>query len=84
MLSILRGLEIPLRIYFTKQSFILVRIKVKHGQEHQEGDRSFMRYGCVFDKSLTSFAVLNNFIEFLYSFAEHSSIDRNDAKVFFL
>ena len=78
------GLEIPLRMYFTKQSFILVSIKIKHSQEYQKGDKTFMRYGCVFDKSLSSFAALSNFIDFLYSFAEHSTIDRGDARVFFL
>ena len=78
------GHEIPMRMYFTKQSFIHVRVKVKHSKEHEEGDRTFMHYGCVFDKSLSSFATLSNFINFLYSFAEHSSEDRRDARVFFI
>ena len=78
------GHEVPLRMYFTRQSFIHIRLKVKHSKEHEQGDRTFMRYGCIFDKSLSSFTALSNFIDFLYSFAEHSALDRGNDRVSFL
>ena len=76
--------EIPLRMYFTKESFIPVNVIIKRASEHEQGGRAYMRYGCSFDKSVTSFSALNSFIDFLYKFAEHSAIDRGDPKVFFL
>lgn len=76
--------EITMRMYFTKQSYTPVVVNVKYGKEHLGKDgNTYMQYGCEFDKSLPSFKVMSNFIEFMYSFAEHSAIDRGDQKAFF-
>lgn len=78
------GLEISMRMYFTKASYVPVVVNVKYGREHIGKDgNTYMQYGCEFDQSLPSFQVMNNFIDFMYSFAEHSAIDRGDQKVFF-
>jgi hypothetical protein len=77
--------EVTMRLYFTKQSFIPVVMNVKYGREHiDESGLTYMQYGCEFDKSMPSFQALNSFVDFLYKFAEHSSIDRGDKKVFFI
>lgn len=77
--------EVALRLYFTKQSYIPAVVKVKHGEEHvDEHGHTFMRYGCEFDQSVGSFDALKSFIEFVYKFAEHSTIDKGDLKVFYL
>lgn len=79
------GTEIPLRIYFTKNSYIPVPVTVKYGKEFIDDQGStYMHYGCEFDVTTSSFDALQSFIEFLYKFAEHSVIDRGDTKVFFL
>ncbi|MBT3586573.1 MAG: PilZ domain-containing protein [Halobacteriovoraceae bacterium] len=79
------GKEITLRIYFTKTQYIPVIVQVKYGQEYIEKDRqTYMRYGCEFDTSMPSFEALQAFIEFMYKFAEHSTTDRGDSRVFFL
>ncbi|MCK5882717.1 MAG: PilZ domain-containing protein [Bacteriovoracaceae bacterium] len=78
------GEEIKFRMYFTKNSFIPVFIKVQYGQEYIEHGKTFMRYGCEFDQSTPSFKGLKSFIDFMYLFAEHSVVDRGDAKVFFV
>lgn len=78
------GEELKFRMYFTKNSYIPVFIKVMHGQEYIERGRSYMRYGCEFDKSTPSFKGLESFINFMYQFAELSVVDRGDAKVFFV
>lgn len=78
-------LELSMRMYFTKKSYIPVILKVKYGKESiGEDGRTYMHYGCEFDKSMSSFEAMSNFINFLYSFAEHSSIDKGDQKVYFL
>lgn len=79
------GEEVSLRIYFTEHSFIPANVIVKHGKEHQEPNgRKYMRYGCEFDKSIPTFQALESFIEFVYRFAEHSTIDKGSNKVYFI
>lgn len=79
------GEDITIRIYFTKDSFIPVVVNLKHSSEYvdQKGD-AYMRYGGGFDKTLPSFKALGPFIEFIYQFAEHSSIDKGEHKVYFI
>ena len=77
--------EVSLRIYFTEHSFIPASVIVKHGKEHQDNNgRKYMRYGCEFDKSMPTFEALESFIEFVYRFAEHSTIDKGRNKVYFI
>lgn len=81
----LAGEEVDMRMYFTKGSYIPVTVKVRHNTEALGADgHVYMQYGSVFDKTAPSFEVLNNFINFLYSFAEHSSVDKGDQRAFFL
>src|SRR5690606_25121507 len=77
--------ELTLRMYFTKKSFIPVVVKLRHGTEHLDSNgETYMHYGCEFDKSLPSFAAMEHFISFMYKFAEHSTIDHQENKVYFL
>lgn len=77
--------EMTLRFYFTKKSYIPTLVKVKRIFPHQEQDgKKYWRYGLEFDKTVASFTPLQSFIEFLYSYAEHSQVDKGDNKVFFL
>ena len=78
------GQEINFRMYFTEASYVPVICKVRRFQEYLDSDGLlFARYGCEFDKSTSTFEAVASFIEFLYKFAEHSSIDRGDQRVFF-
>lgn len=80
-----QGDEISMRMYFTKGSYIPVTVTIRHNTEAIGKDgHTYMQYGCEFDKTTPSFEALNNFINFMYSFAEHSSIDKGDQKAFFL
>lgn len=76
--------EINMRMYFTKDSYVLAILSIKYGKEYvdQHGD-TYMQYGCEFDKSYPSFEALSHFIDFLYKFAEHSTVDRGDVKTYF-
>ncbi len=77
--------ELTLRMYFTKQTFIPVVVRIKYGNEVLGTDgHHYMAYGCEFDTSLPSFAALQSFIDFLYSYSEHSAHDRGDARAFFI
>ena len=80
-----RSQDLSLRLYFTKDSYIMAIAKVKYGTPHtDEGGTTCMRYGCEFDQKNQSFEALQAFIDFIYKFAEHSSVDRGENKVHFL
>lgn len=76
--------EVSMRMYFTGQSYIPVLMNIKYAREvvDQHGD-TYMQYGCEFDKSCSSFEALSHFIEFLYKFAEYSTIDKHQVKSYF-
>ena len=79
------GHEVSMRMYFTEKSYIPVVCKVKYDKEFLDDQgQTYLQYGCEFDESLPSFQALKSFIDFTYSFAEHSSIDQGDLKSFFL
>ena len=80
-----KGSEINMRMYFTKQSYLPVILKIKYCREDTDDEgRRILQYGCEFDTSLPSFQAMSSFIEFLYQFAEYSKLDRNEEKVWFL
>lgn len=79
------GTEIKMRMYFTKHSYIPVIVNVKRGSEYRADDgQTYMNYGCEFDQSMPTFNAMKEFINFMYSFAEHSVVDRGDARSYFL
>lgn len=80
-----RDQELTLRMYFTKSSYIPVIVKIKNAREARgKSGESVLHYGCEFDKSYSSFSALEHFIAFLYKYAEHSALDRGDAKTYFI
>lgn len=77
--------DLTLRLYFTKESYLPAFVTVKYGTEFvDDRGNSFMRYGCEFDQNNQTFQALEAFIQFIYKFAEHSSIDKGDNRVYFL
>ena len=76
--------EISIRLYFTKDSYIPVILNIVRMNNVNEMGEISQEFGCKFDKSVPTFEALNNFINFIYSFAEHSSFDKGDQKVYFL
>jgi hypothetical protein len=77
--------EVTVRIYFTKNDFIPLSVKVRHVNEHvdERGD-ACLRFGGEFDKSMPSFKAFEPFIDFIYKFAEFSCVDKGESKVYFL
>ena len=77
--------ELTIRLYFTKDSYILAIVKVKYTSQHTDkaGNKT-MRYGCELDQSNQTFEALKSFIDFIYKFAEHCSEDKGENKTYFL
>ncbi len=76
--------ELTLRMYFTERSYLPVVVNIKHAAEYIDNTGTYVRYGCQFDQSISSIDALRSFIDFIDKFAEHSVLDRGDAKVYFL
>lgn len=77
--------EIGIRMYFTKESYLPIVVTIRNSREYIDTDgNAYMQYGCEFDKTLPAFDALNNFINFMYGFAEHSTIDHGDKKIFYI
>ena len=79
------GVDLTLKIYFTKHSYIPAVVKIKHTQEYVDSNNNaFLRCGSVFDTSLPSFEALSQFIKFIYQYAEFSCVDKGEKKTYFL
>ncbi|MDP7319873.1 MAG: PilZ domain-containing protein [Bacteriovoracaceae bacterium] len=76
---------VTVRVYFTKDDFLPLSVKIKHFNEYvdEKGD-AYLRFGGEFDKNLPSFQAFEPFIEFIYKFAEYSCVDHGESKVYFL
>lgn len=76
--------EVNMRMYFTEHSYIPVTMNVRQSRTVEGDDgATYIQYGCEFDKTVPSFDALQSFIDFIYKFAEHSTIDKGDTKVYF-
>lgn len=71
-----------LRIYFTEKSYLLVTVIIKYCKDFSDLEGiPYLKFGCEFDKTSSSFEALESFIKFIYKFAEHASTDRGENKV---
>lgn len=76
--------DVTLRLYFTKDSYVTTVMKIKYSKPYIEKGQEFYRCGGQFDKSLPSYETIKAFTAFITKFAEHSCVDRGDAKVMFI
>lgn len=80
-----KGNVLKMRMYFTKNSFILTIIKVIYATEIIDlNGNKVIRLGCEFDKSTSSYQALVSFIDFLYKFAKYSTRDDGSSTAFFI
>lgn len=77
-----QGEDIDFRFYFSNDTFVNCRLKIKRVTKVDAFNRSFWQYGATFDTSMSSFTALEKFIEFIWSYAEHAKEDKGDARPF--
>ena len=56
--------EIPLRIYFSQDTYLEVFVKIVNSRPTIEKNRRYVRYGCAIDKTVKSYAVYQLFVQF--------------------
>ena len=76
--------EIPLRLYFSQDTYIPVHIKIQNARPSIEEGSRYMRYGCKVDQNYTSYPAYQQFVKFLKLYSEHAHKDKGDVSIFYL
>ena len=78
------GEEIDFRFYFSNSTYLPAKITVKRAAKVEENGYTYMQYGCVFDKTLSSHAAIEHFVDFVQAYAENAKEDKGDRNVWYL
>ncbi len=76
--------EIPLRIYFSQDTYLEIFAKIVNSRPSIEKNRRYVRYGCEIDKNVKSYAAYLLFVQFLKEYAVHAHRDLGNASAFYL
>ena len=76
--------EIPLRLYFSQDTYLEVHVKIQNSRPAISGHNRFVRFGCSVEKSSASYAAYQNFVRFLKTYTELAKRDTGDVSVFYL
>jgi hypothetical protein len=76
--------DIPLRLYFSQDTYLEIIAKVVNSKPSIENGARFTRYGCQVDKTMSSYVAYQQFVKFMKLYAEHSHKDLGDISVFYL
>jgi hypothetical protein len=76
--------EIPLRLYFSQDTFLEVIAKVANSRPSIENGARFTRFGCQVDQATKSYPAYQQFVKFMKLYSEHAHKDMGDISVFYL
>lgn len=76
--------EIPLRFYFSQDTYLEVRVKIQNSRPAIENNARYTRFGCTVDQSMSAYPAYQQFVRFLKLYSEHAHKDRGDVSVFYL
>ena len=76
--------EIPLRLYFSQDTYLEIRVIIQNSRPSIENGARFTRFGCVVDKSVQSYQAYQQFVRFMKLYSEHSHKDTGNVTVFYL
>jgi hypothetical protein len=76
--------DVPLRIYFSQDTFLEIRVTVQNSRPSIENNRRYVRYGCKVSTESASYAAYLQFVKFLKSYSEHAHKDLGDVSIFYL
>lgn len=67
--------NIPIRLYFSAESFMEIVVDVKNSRQTIEGGERYLRYGCAIQTEHRSFEAWKSFVNFLKTYADVSERD---------
>lgn len=76
--------EVPLRIYFTKDSYLEIRVLIQNTRPTIEEGHRYVRFGCAVDQNTSSFVAYQHFVRFLKAYSEECHKDSGDNTAFYL
>ena len=76
--------EIPLRLYFSQDTFLEVHVQIQNSRPSIENGTRYTRFGCMVDKTRTSYVAYQQFVRFLKTYSEFSQKDTGNITVFYL
>jgi len=77
------GKVVPVRFYISSDSYIPIDIKVVRSFTAIEGGKAMHRYGCLIDKTMTSYGAIYHLVQFITKCAEHGHKDTGGNKIFY-
>lgn len=78
------GEEIDFRFYFSNSTYIPCRLAIKRVNKIDDGFGSKWQYGASFDKTLSSYAAMEKFVDFVAAYSECAKEDKGDKHVWYL
>jgi len=75
---------LPIRLYFSKDMYLEVIVKVQNSRHSIEKNKRYLRFGCEIDKGTQSYPAYQQFVRFLKLYSEHAHKDMGDITVFYL
>ena len=75
--------EIPLRFYFSQDSYLEIFIRIQNSSYSIENGAKYLRYGCTVDKTLKSYTAYQQFVKFLKLYSEYAHKDISRTSVVF-
>ncbi|MEK6705592.1 MAG: hypothetical protein AABZ06_07375 [Bdellovibrionota bacterium] len=76
--------DIPLRLYFSQDTYLEIMVKIQNSKPFIDRNGRSIRFGCLVDKTVASYAAYRQFVFFLKSYAEHARKDLGDVTVFYI
>ena len=76
--------EFPIRLYFSQDTYLPLNLKIQNSNPAIEDGRRVTRFGCLIDKTLSSYPAYQGFVKFLKLYSEHAHKDMGDVTVFYL
>ncbi|MCM0604902.1 MAG: PilZ domain-containing protein [Xanthomonadaceae bacterium] len=76
--------DITIRLYFTQDTYIPLRVKIQNSKSMIEEGIKYTRYGCVVEKSGSSFETYKKFVEFTKAYSTESYQDQGGVQVFYI
>lgn len=73
--------DIPIRLYFSPESFMEIQVDIKNSKPTIEGGVRYVRYGCAVQKDHRAYQAWQQFISFLKVYSEVSEKDSGNIAV---
>jgi hypothetical protein len=78
-----RSEQVPIRLYFSRDTFLEIFVKIQNSRPSIENGKRYTRYGCSLDKEVSSYPAYLAFVRFLRLYSEQARRDMGDVSAFY-